>query len=227
VATPATPVHTERSILRDALGIAIASGAYAISFGAIATAAGLSLLQTGALSVLMFTGASQFALVGVVGAGGSIWAGALAAGLLGSRHALYGLRLSSLLGVRGWRRVLAAQFVIDETTAMAIARDDPRQGRFAFWATGFALFVFWNTGTLVGAVAAHAIANPKTLGLDAAPPAAFLALLAPRLRSREPLAIAIAAAVVAIVVLPFVPAGVPLLIIALLVALLGAFRTAR
>jgi predicted branched-subunit amino acid permease len=227
VATPATPAHSERSILRDALGIAVASGAYAISFGAISTAAGLSLLQTSALSLLMFTGASQFALVGVVGAGGSIWAGALAAGLLGSRNALYGLRLSSLLGVRGWRRVFGAQFVIDETTAMAIARDDPGQGRYAFWATAFALFLFWNTGTLIGALAADAIANPKTLGLDAAPPAAFLALLAPRLRSREPLAIAIAAAVVAIVVLPFVPAGVPLLIVALLVALLGAFRPAR
>src|SRR5689334_12958576 len=103
-----------RGIVRDALGIGLASGAYAISFGAISAAAGLSLLQTCALSVLMFTGASQFALVGVVGAGGSVWAGAFAAALLGSRNALYSLRLSSLLDVRGWRRPLAAQFVIDE-----------------------------------------------------------------------------------------------------------------
>src|SRR4029077_11393702 len=105
---------------RDALGIGIASGAYAISFGAISTTAGLSLLQTVALSVLMFTGASQFALVGVIGAGGSVWAGAAAATLLGSLNALYGVRLSSLLGVRGLRRLFAAHFVIDETTAMAI-----------------------------------------------------------------------------------------------------------
>ena len=182
------------------------------------------MLQTCALSVLMFTGASQFALVGVVGAGGSVWAGAAAAALLGSRNALYGLRLSSLLNVRGLRRLPAAQFVIDETTAMAIARDDPRLGRLAFWSTGIALFTLWNLGTLAGAVAAHAIANPKTFGLDAAPPAAFLALLAPRLRAREPLAIAIAAAVVAITVLPFVPAGVPLLVVALLVALYGLSR---
>ena len=226
MASPATST-TERGILRDALGIAIASGAYAISFGAISTAAGLSLLQTCALSLLMFTGASQFALVGVVGAGGSIWAGALAAALLGSRNALYGLRLSALLDVRGGRRMLASLFVIDETTAMAIARDDPGRGRYAFWATGVVLFIFWNTGTLIGALATHALSNPKVLGLDAAPPAAFLALLAPRLRAREPLAIAIAAAAVAIVVLPFVPAGVPLLIVALLVALFGALRTAR
>lgn len=214
----------QRAILRDALGIAVASGAYAISFGAISTAAGLSLLQTCALSVVMFTGASQFALVGVVGAGGSVWAGAVAAALLGSRNALYGLRLSSVLDVRAWRRPAAAHFVIDETTAMAIARDDPAQSRFAFWATGIALFVLWNTGTLVGALATHAISDPKVFGLDAAPPAAFLALLAPRLRAREPLAIAIGAAVIAIAVLPFVPAGVPLLVVAVLVALLGVIR---
>ena len=223
-----TPKRSEtdprRAILRDALGIAIASGAYAISFGAISTAAGLSLWQTCLLSSVMFTGASQFALVGVIGGGGSVWAGALAAALLGSRNALYGLRLTSLLNVRGWRRFAASQFVIDETTAMAIARDDPGQSRFAFWATGIALFAFWNTGTLIGALATHTLSNPKVFGLDAAPPAAFLALLAPRLRAKEPLAIALAAAALAIAVLPFVPAGVPLLIIALTVTLFGWFR---
>src|SRR3989454_6408733 len=217
----------DRAILRDAFGIAIASGAYAISFGAISTAAGLSLLQTCALSVLMFTGASQFALVGVVGAGASVWAGVGGGARLGSRNAVYGLRLSALPDVRGLRRSAAAQFVSDETTAMAIARDDPRRGRFAFWATGFALFTFWNVGTLIGALATHALSNPKVLGLDAAPPAAFLALLAPRLKTREPLAIALAAAMVALAVLPFVPAGVPLLIVALLVSVYGLLgRTA-
>ncbi len=213
-----------RGIVRDAVAIAIASGAYAISFGAIATAAGLSVLQTGALSLLMFTGASQLALVGVVGAGGSIWAGAVAAALLGSRNTLYGVRLSTMLNVRGWRRALGSHFVIDETTAMAIARDDPKLSRYAFWVTGVALFVLWNTGTLIGALATQAISDPKVFGLDAAPPAAYLALLAPRLRAREPLAIALAAAVIAIIALPFVPAGVPLLIVAVLVAVFGAIR---
>jgi branched chain amino acid efflux pump len=208
-------------VIRDALGIGIASGAYALSFGAIATTAGLSLIQTVSLSVLMFTGASQFALVGVLGAGGSVWAGAATAALLGSRNALYGLRLSGLLNVRGLRRFTAAHFVIDETTAMAIAREDEHEARFAFWATGVAIFTLWNLGTLIGALATHAMSNPKVLGLDAAPPAAFLALLAPRLRSREPIAIALAAGLVALVVLPFVPAGIPLLIVAAVVALLG------
>lgn len=213
--------------MRDALGIGVASGAYAISFGAISAAAGLSVLQTSALSVLMFTGASQFAVVGVIGAGGGVWAGAAAAALLGSRNALYGLRLSSMLNAGGWRRLPAAHFVIDETTAMAIARDDPRLSRFAFWTTGLALFTLWNLGTLLGALATHVVSNPKLFGLDAAPPAAFLALLAPRLRAREPLAIALAAAVVAIAILPFVPAGVPLLVVALLVSLFGWLRKPR
>ncbi|HEV3060329.1 MAG TPA: AzlC family ABC transporter permease, partial [Vicinamibacterales bacterium] len=126
---------TRRAVIRDAVGIGIATGAYALSFGAISTAAGLSLLQTCALSVLMFTGASQFALVGVVGAGGTVWAGAATAALLGSRNALYGMRLSSILDRAGWKRAAAAHFVIDETTAMAIARESIPESRLAFWAT--------------------------------------------------------------------------------------------
>jgi len=208
-------------IVRDALGIGVASGAYALSFGALSVTAGLSLPQTVALSVLMFTGASQFALVGVIGAGGSVWAGVATAALLGTRNGLYGVRLSSMLGARGLWRLVAAHFVIDETTAMAIARDNVADSRFAFWATGIALFALWNLGTLIGALATHVLPNPKVLGFDAAPPAAFLALLAPRLRAREPMAIAIFAGVVALACVPFVPAGIPLLIVAALVVLLG------
>ncbi|OLD27011.1 MAG: branched-chain amino acid ABC transporter permease [Actinobacteria bacterium 13_1_20CM_2_65_11] len=217
-----SPAH--RGIVRDALGIGIASGAYALSFGAISTTAGLTLLQTVALSLLMFTGASQFAMVGVIGAGGSVWAGAATAALLGTRNALYGMRLSSLLGNRGLKRALAADFVLDETTAMAIARDSAPESRFAFWATGISVFTLWNLGTLIGALATHALPDPKVLGFDAAPPAAFLALLAPRLRAREPIAIALGAGLIALVCLPFVPAGIPLLIVAALVVLLG-FRS--
>jgi predicted branched-subunit amino acid permease len=227
VASTSISSQTRRAVIRDALGIGIATGAYALSFGAISTAAGLSLLQTCALSVLMFTGASQFALVGVVGAGGSVWAGAATAALLGSRNVLYGVRLSSLLDRSGLKRLAAAHFVIDETTAMAIARDSVAESRLAFWATGLAVFSLWNLGTLIGALATHALPDPKVLGFDAAPPAAFLALLAPRLRAREPMAIALAAGVVALVCLPFVPAGVPLLIVAVLVAIFGVARSRR
>ncbi len=217
----------QREITRNALGIAVASGAYAVSFGALSTIAGLSLLQTCALSALMFTGASQFALVGVIGGGGSVWAGVMTAALLGSRNALYGLRLSALLDLRGWRHPAAAHFVIDETTAMAIGQDALPSSRYAFWATGVSLFVLWNTGTLIGALATHALPDPKAFGLDAAPPAAFLALLAPRLRGRESIAIALAGGIVALLLLPFVPPGVPLLAVALLVAVYGILRTNR
>jgi predicted branched-subunit amino acid permease len=214
-------------VVRDALGIAIASGAYALSFGAISTTSGLTLLQTACLSLLMFTGASQFAFVGIVGSGGSVWAGAATAALLGSRNALYGVRLSTLLKVTGLSRFAAAHFVIDETTAMAIARDTETESRYAFWITGMLLFVFWNLGTFIGALATSALPDPKVFGLDAAPPAAYLALLAPRLRAREPLAIAMAAGLVALIVLPFVPAGIPLLIVAAFVALYGLFGKSR
>ena len=215
---------TRRRVVRNAVGIGIASGAYALSFGAISVSAGLSIEQTCALSLAMFTGASQFAMVGVVGVGGSPFAGAATAVLLGLRNGLYGLRLSPLLGVRGIRRAAAAQFVIDETTAMAIAQDSDRASRLGFWATGIVLFVLWNSGTLIGAVGAQALSDPRVLALDAAAPAAFLALLAPRMRSREPWVVAATAAAVALASVPFVPTGVPVLLAAAVAVAFGVGR---
>jgi predicted branched-subunit amino acid permease len=213
-------------VIRDALGIGVAVGAYGVSFGAISVSAGLSVLQTCALAALMFTGASQITFVGIIAAGGSAWTAASTAALLGTRNALYGVRLSSLLEVTGARRFLAAHFVIDETTAMAIARDTPAESRLAFWITSAILFSVWNVANLVGALATEVLPDPKALGLDAAPPAAFLALIAPRLRAREPVAIALAAGVVALGLVPFVPPGVPLLVVAVLVVAYG-LRPAR
>lgn len=205
------------SVVRTALSVGVATGAYALSFGALGTAAGLSVVQTCALSVLVFTGGSQFALVGVIGGGGSAMSGAASAVLLGSRNTLYGARLAPLLQLHGIRRVLGAQLVIDESTAVGLAGEDQseRAGRLGFWATGLAIFVLWNLGTLVGALAGAVIGDPRDLGLDAAVPAAFLALLAPRLRSRPAWLTAVAAAVVAVAVVPLVPAGVPVLVAAL------------
>jgi predicted branched-subunit amino acid permease len=201
-----------RAVIRDAVGVGVATGAYGISFGAVSTTAGLSVAQTCVLSLLMFTGASQFAIVGVIGSGGSPFAGMGTALLLGVRNALYGLQLSPLLSVRGSRRLVAAQLVIDESTAMAVGREDRAAARLAFWATGVSVFVLWNLATLIGAVGAHALSNPRVLGLDVAAPAAFLALLAPRMRGREPWAVALGGAVVALAVVPVVPAGVPVLV---------------
>jgi predicted branched-subunit amino acid permease len=198
-------------IVRDGVAVGIATGAYGVSFGALSSVAGLSLAQTCTLSLLMFTGASQFALVGVVNSGGNPLAGAATAVMLGVRNTFYGLRLSSLLRLGGARRFLAAHLVIDESTAMAIARGDTERARIAFWATGVAIFVCWNVGTVLGALGAEAFSDPSVLGLDAAAPAAFLALLASRLRGREPWTVALVGAGVAIIVTPFVPATVPVL----------------
>jgi predicted branched-subunit amino acid permease len=199
-----------RRILRDALSIAVATGVYGLTFGAISVAAGFSVWQTCALSLLMFSGASQYAFVALATSGATA---ALTATLLGVRNALYGLRLSELLPTAGYRRFFTAQLVIDESTAMALGREEegPEASRLAFWSTGLAIYVLWNAATLIGAIAAGTLPDPKSYGLDAVAPAAFLALLAPRLRSRGPLALAILAAVVALIVTPFVPAGVAVL----------------
>lgn len=213
---------TRTGVLRNAAGIGIASGAYALSFGAIATATGLTVLQTCVLSLAMFTGASQYALVGVLGAGGGAPTAVATSLLLGTRNALYGLRLSALLQVRGPRKLVAAQLVIDESTAMSLGRESARANRLGFWATGISVYVLWNLGTLIGALGAQALPNPRAVGLDAAAPAAFLALLAPRVRSRSSIVIAIAAAAVAMACVPFLPVGGPVLVAALVAIVVGA-----
>lgn len=216
-----------RRITRDALGIGIATGAYALSFGAISVAVGLDPLQTQALSLLMFTGASQFALVGVLGAGGGVVAAVLTAWLLGARNGLYALSLAPVLRPRGLAKVATAQFTIDETTAMALAhRDPPAAARAAFWRTGLAIYVLWNVGTLIGALGAASIDDPSMLGLDAAIPAGFIALLWPRLVDRTMWAVAVAGAVVALALTPLLRPGLPVLA-AGLVALAASWLLGR
>jgi predicted branched-subunit amino acid permease len=218
---------TERSaIVRDSLGVGIATGTYGISFGAVSVGAGLDLWQTCVLSLLMFTGASQFALVGVIASGGTPLAGAATALLLGTRNTLYGLRMAPLLAWRGWRRVGAAHLLIDESTAMGVARDSTPAARVGFLTTGWSIFVLWNLMTLIGALAGEAIGDPRTFGLDAAVGAAFLALLWPRLQERRNQVVAVLAAAVALGVVPVTAAGVPVLV-AGGVALLAGVLTRR
>lgn len=204
-------------VLRRSLSVGVATAAYGLSFGALGVSAGLDVTQTCAMSVLVFTGGSQFALVGVLGGGGSALSGAASAVLLGSRNALYGARLAPLLRVRGAQRIVGAQLVMDESTAVALSAEEQgdRAGRLGFWATGLTVFVLWNLATLLGALAGRSVGDPRDLGLDAAAPAAFLALLLPRLRDRTSWSIAVAAALVATAAVPLVPAGVPVLVAAL------------
>ena len=213
------------AILRAAAGIAVYAGVFGLAFGAVASAAGLDVIQAVVLSAVMFTGASQFALVGILDAGGSPFAALAAALLLGVRNAFYGVPVSDIVRPRGLRRLLTAHLVIDETTAMAVAQTNRRAGRYAFWATGIGLFSMWNIGTLAGALIGSNI-NTSALGLDAAAPAIFLALLWPQLaRDRAP-AVACGAVVVALALVPIVPPGVPI-IAAATVAVAAGLAPAR
>ncbi|HSU02759.1 MAG TPA: AzlC family ABC transporter permease [Nocardioides sp.] len=214
----------ERSgIVRDSLAVGVATGAYGFGFGAVAVSSGLTVAQTCVLSLVMFTGASQFALAGVVAAGGAPMSGAATALLLGTRNTLYGLRMAPLLQWRGWRRVGAAHVLIDESTAMGVARGTTAGVRLGFLTTGLSVFVLWNLATAVGAFAGDAVGDPRTFGLDAAVGAAFLALLWPRLKDRRNVLVALMAAAVALSLVPVAAAGVPVLAaggVALLVGVL-------
>ena len=219
-----TTLTSERrsQVVRQALSVAVATGAYGISFGALSVAAGLSLLQTQALSLLLFSGGSQFAFIGVIAAGASGGPAAIATStLLGVRNGLYGLQVARMLDVRGLRKVAAAQLTIDESTAVGVAQPEKEAARLGFWTTGVGVFVLWNATTLVGAVVGDAMGDPRRYGLDAAAAAAFCALLWPRLKSRDAFAIAALAAVVAVLVAPHAPAGVPVLVAACTALLAG------
>jgi predicted branched-subunit amino acid permease len=221
------PLSAERrrQVIRQAVSVGVASGTYGISFGALSVAAGLSILQTCALSLLLFTGGSQFAFVGVIAAGGAPASAIATSTLLGLRNGLYGLQLTTILGLRGVRRLVGAQLTIDESTAVAIGQPELPASRLGFWATGISVFVLWNLTTLVGALAGNALGDPKRYGLDGAASAAFLALLWPRLKARESQAVAVAAAFVAMVLSPAAPAGVPVLAAGLAAVAAGVWLT--
>jgi predicted branched-subunit amino acid permease len=233
--TKLTP--SRRAVVRDAVSVGLATGTYGVAFGAAGTAAHLSVWQTCALSLLVFSGGSQFALVGVLGGAGSIPIGSIPIGsvsagvasalLLGARNSLYGVRLANLLRGGGRvRRLGQAQLVIDESTAMAIAQPTPEAAVLAFRTTGLAVFVFWNIATLLGAAGTAFVGDPAALGLDAAVPAAFLALLAPRLREGAAERwVAASGALIALAATPVLPPGVPVLLAAL--GVLGGLHTLR
>lgn len=193
----------------------MAVGLSGFAFGVTSAGSGLTLTQTCALSLLVFTGASQFALVGALAAGGSALAAAAGAFFLGARNAFYGLRLSQLLALPRVVRPFAAQWVIDETAAVSLAQPTRRSARIGFAVTGLSLYVLWNLTTLLGALGADAIGDTRAWGLDAAGPAVFLALLAPMVKSGTERLVAGLAVLLGLGLLPVLPAGVPVLAAAL------------
>ena len=212
--------------VRMGLSISVATGLYGISFGALAVAAGLSIWQAQVLSLLMFTGGSQFAFVGVLAGGGSGAAALGAASLLGVRNAVYGMQMQRLLGLRGWRKWLAAHITIDESAATALAQTQADEQQRGFWVAGVGVFVLWNACTLLGAWLGDALGNPAQWGLDGAAVAAFLGLLWPRLQQREPLALAVLAGLITASMVPWLPPGLPIVLAAGVGVLWGWWQAA-
>jgi len=216
----------ESVTVRDSLSLSLTVGAYGIAFGAASVANGFSVLQSCLLSLLTFSGASQFAVIGVLGAGGSALSGIATASLLGFRNGLYGVIMAPRLKVKGFRRVIAAQLTIDESTGVALGaekRNDDAM-RHGFWLTGIGVFVFWNLFTLAGALGAQAMGDTRAWGLDAAVPAAFLGLVWPRLESNRDRALAVASIIFAIAMTPILPAGLPIIATAFIAVAVGLRR---
>lgn len=210
------------------IGVGLATGIYGISFGALSVAAGLDIVQTQVLSLLMFSGGSQFAFVGVIAAtglgGAGLGAAIISAWLLGIRNGFYAVRMAPILNRVGLAKLVPALLTIDESTAVATSQSNIKDQAKGFWLTGAAVFVFWNLMTLAGAVLGDALGDPRAWGLDAAAAAAFLGLLWPRLVERQALAVGAAALIIATATTSLLPAGVPVLLAGLAAVVVGAFN---
>jgi predicted branched-subunit amino acid permease len=213
----------ESTTFRDSLSVSITVGAYGTAFGAAAVANGFSLLQTCLLSLLTFSGASQFAVIGVLGAGGGALSGIATASLLGIRNGVYGVIMAPRLKVKGFKRIIAAQITIDESTAVALGQEvrGEKAMRQGFWLTGFGVFLFWNLFTLAGALGAQAMGDIRAWGLDSAVPAAFLGLVWPRLKTNRDRALAVGCMVFALAMTPILPAGLPIIATAFIAVVVG------
>ena len=213
----------ESTTLRDSLSVSITVGAYGTAFGAAAVANGFSLLQTCLLSLLTFSGASQFAVIGVLGAGGGALSGIATASLLGIRNGVYGVIMAPRLKVKGFKRIVAAQITIDESTAVALGQEvrGEKAMRQGFWLTGFGVFLFWNLFTVAGALGAQAMGDIRAWGLDSAVPAAFLGLVWPRLKTNRDRALAVGCMIFALAMAPILPAGLPIIATAFIAVAVG------
>lgn len=215
-----------RAARSQGLQVALAVSLYGVSFGALAVISGFSVAQTMVLSLLMFSGASQFALIGVIASGGASagFAAVASAGLLGIRNGLYALRMSPVVGPGVFKRLVAAQLTVDESTAVGTAQPTLAANKAGFWTTALLLYAGWNIATLAGALLGDVLGDVRTWGLDAAAAAAFLGLVWPRLRAGEPIAVALGAGFVTALLLPALPAGVPILVVAALTIVLALIR---
>lgn len=214
----------DKRALRTGISVGIAVAAYGVSFGALSVAAGLDVWQTCFLSLVLFSGGSQFAVIGIIASGGAA-AGVpaiISSTFLGLRNGIYSMRVAPIVGGGPWwRRIAAAQVTIDESTAVAIAQDEPSAQRVGFWATGIAIYIGWNVATFAGALLGNLIGDVSQFGLDAVAAAAFVGLLWPRLKQLQASVVAMVSAVLAAVLIPVSAPGVPVLAAAVVALVFG------
>jgi 4-azaleucine resistance transporter AzlC len=224
---PQAPGPGRRSYLegvRVAAPIGVAAFVFGLSFGVLARAAGMGRVAPVVMSVTTFAGSAQFAAVSILGAGGGLVTAIVAAVLLNLRYGPIGLSAATTFKGPWWRRAITAQLIVDESWAIS-QRDDGRLDRYLLVGAGLLLLVCWTIGTAVGALAGDLVADPESLGLDAAFPALFLALLWSQVRDRSRLLAAIAGAAIALALMPFTGPGIPIGA-ASLACLVGARRPA-
>ena len=189
--------------------IAVAGGTFAASFGVLARASHMGRLAPIVMSATTFAGSAQFAATSILKTGGGLAAAIAAAVLLNARYAAIGISVSSIFRGPPWRRLAESQLIVDESWAVS-SLGGGRFDRGILIGAGALLYVAWVGGTTIGTLAGGAIGDPNRLGLDAAFPALFFALLLPQLRGRRAVAAALAGGAIAFVLLPFTPAGVPI-----------------
>jgi 4-azaleucine resistance transporter AzlC len=216
-------VASEQAPLREGARrvapLVIPAAAFGASFGVLAAAAGMGTVAPIVMSATTFAGSGQFAAASILDEGGAVVAAIAAAVLLNSRYAPIGISVAPLFRGPAWRRVLEGQLIVDESWAIA-NRGEGRFDRGLLLGAGLVLYPCWVLSTTIGAVAGDLLGDPEQLGLDAAFPALFLALLVPQLRSRRALAAAAGGAAVALALVPVAPAGLPI-VAAAAVCLIG------
>ena len=186
------------------------AGIFGVSFGLLADAAGIGMAAAVVMSATTFAGSAQFAAASVLEGGGGVLAAVGAAVLLNARYAPISVTVAPSLGGPLPGRLLQSQLVVDESWALA-QTGGGRVDRRLLVGAGALLWISWVLGTAFGALGAGFLGDPEALGLDAAFPALFLALLARQLGSRTALLAAILGAVIAASLVPFAPPGVPII----------------
>jgi 4-azaleucine resistance transporter AzlC len=189
--------------------IVVAAAAFSATFGVLAQEAGIETPAALTMSATTFAGSAQFAVASVLDAGGGIAAAIAAAVFLNARYAPISLSVAPAFGGSRLRRLLESQLIVDESWAVSRGSDGSYKRRLLVGA-GLVLYAAWVGGTAIGAAAGDALGDPERLGLDAAFPALFLALLVPQVRTRRAVTAALVGGALALALVPFAPAGVPI-----------------